>query len=66
MLIVFNVLNLQKTSTSLLMYVACDPICASQSAKTNMNVEDVFFTVARDIKQRLAETDSKPEVRHSL
>lgn len=32
------------------------------SAKTNMNVEDVFFTVARDIKQRLAsETDSKPE-----
>jgi len=25
-------------------------------------VEDVFFTVARDIKQRLAETDSKPEV----
>lgn len=32
-----------------------------QSAKTNMNVEDVFFTIARDIKQRLAETDSKPE-----
>jgi Ras-related protein Rab-8A len=31
-----------------------------------MNVEDVFFTVARDIKQRLAETDSKPEVRLSL
>jgi Ras-related protein Rab-8A len=32
------------------------------SAKTNMNVEDVFFTVARDIKQRLAaETDSKSE-----
>ena len=30
--------------------------------KTNMNVEDVFFTIARDIKQRLAETDSKPEV----
>lgn len=27
-----------------------------------MNVEDVFFTIARDIKQRLAETDSKPEV----
>lgn len=26
-----------------------------------MNVEDVFFTIARDIKQRLAETDSKPE-----
>lgn len=34
----------------------------TQSAKTNMNVEDVFFTIARDIKQRLAETDSKPEV----
>lgn len=33
-----------------------------QSAKTNMNVEDVFFTIARDIKQRLAESDSKPEV----
>jgi Ras-related protein Rab-8A len=32
-----------------------------QSAKTNMNVEDVFFTIARDIKQRLDETDSKPE-----
>jgi Ras-related protein Rab-8A len=31
------------------------------SAKTNMNVEDVFFTIARDIKQRLDETDSKPE-----
>jgi len=35
------------------------------SAKTNMNVEDVFFTVARDIKQRLAETDSKPEAAKS-
>jgi GTPase SAR1 family protein len=31
------------------------------SAKTNFNVEDVFFCIARDIKQRLAETDSKPE-----
>ena len=28
-----------------------------------MNVEDVFFTIARDIKTRLAsESDSKPEV----
>ncbi|GBG62967.1 hypothetical protein CBR_g34667 [Chara braunii] len=26
------------------------------SAKTNMNVENVFFTIARDIKQRLSET----------
>ncbi|KAG8376446.1 hypothetical protein BUALT_Bualt09G0064200 [Buddleja alternifolia] len=31
------------------------------SAKTNMNVEEVFFSIARDIKQRLAETDSKSE-----
>ncbi|KAL8094730.1 hypothetical protein AgCh_036302 [Apium graveolens] len=31
------------------------------SAKTNMNVEEVFFSVAKDIKQRLAETDSKSE-----
>ncbi|GMN57274.1 hypothetical protein TIFTF001_026395 [Ficus carica] len=29
------------------------------SAKTNMNVEEVFFSIARDIKQRLAESDSK-------
>ncbi|RWW72113.1 hypothetical protein BHE74_00020136, partial [Ensete ventricosum] len=35
----------------------------SLSAKTNLNVEQVFFSIARDIKQRLAETDSKPEVR---
>lgn len=27
-----------------------------------MNVEEVFFSIARDIKQRLAETDSKAEV----
>jgi GTPase SAR1 family protein len=27
-----------------------------QSAKTNQNVEEVFFTIARDIKQRLTET----------
>lgn len=27
-----------------------------------MNVEEVFFSIARDIKQRLAETDSKSEV----
>lgn len=31
------------------------------SAKTNMNVEDVFFSIGRDIKQRLSETDSKAE-----
>ncbi|EXB65310.1 Ras-related protein RABE1c [Morus notabilis] len=29
------------------------------SAKTNLNVEEVFFSIARDIKQRLAESDSK-------
>jgi len=33
-----------------------------QSAKTNLNVEEVFFSIARDIKQRLAETDAKPQV----
>jgi Ras-related protein Rab-8A len=32
------------------------------SAKTNLNVEEVFFSIARDIKQRLADTDSKSEV----
>nr|XP_004494002.1 ras-related protein RABE1c-like [Cicer arietinum] len=31
------------------------------SAKTNLNVEEVFFSIARDIKQRLADTDSKSE-----
>uniref|UniRef100_A0A453M9A2 Ras-related protein ARA-3 n=1 Tax=Aegilops tauschii subsp. strangulata TaxID=200361 RepID=A0A453M9A2_AEGTS len=31
------------------------------SAKTNMNVEQVFFSIARDIKQRLSEADSKTE-----
>lgn len=34
----------------------------TQSAKTNLNVEEVFFSIGRDIKQRLAETDSKVEV----
>ena len=33
-----------------------------QSAKTNLNVEEVFYSIARDIKRRLAETDSKAEV----
>lgn len=33
-----------------------------QSAKTNLNVEEVFFSIARDIKQRLADTDNKAEV----
>ncbi|KAJ8763796.1 hypothetical protein K2173_003578 [Erythroxylum novogranatense] len=31
------------------------------SAKTNLNVEEVFFSIAGDIKQRLADTDSKVE-----
>ncbi|CAL5422535.1 unnamed protein product [Camellia sinensis] len=31
------------------------------SAKTNMNVEEVFFSIARDIKQRLTEADTKAE-----
>ncbi|XP_048135405.1 ras-related protein RABE1c-like isoform X2 [Rhodamnia argentea] len=31
------------------------------SAKTNMNVEEVFFSIAKDIKQRLAESDTKAE-----
>ncbi|XP_039007687.1 ras-related protein RABE1a-like [Hibiscus syriacus] len=30
------------------------------NAKTNLNFE-VFFSIARDIKQRLADTDSKAE-----
>lgn len=33
-----------------------------QSAKTNLNVEEVFFSIARDIKQRLSDTDTKAEV----
>ncbi|KAJ8466798.1 hypothetical protein OPV22_029350 [Ensete ventricosum] len=35
------------------------------SARTNLNVEQVFFSIARDIKQRLAESDNKPEVERS-
>ncbi|KAF9600884.1 hypothetical protein IFM89_013791 [Coptis chinensis] len=31
------------------------------SAKTNLNTEHVFFSIAKDIKQRLAESDSKVE-----
>jgi len=31
------------------------------SAKTNQNVEQVFFSIAKDIKQRLTETDTKAE-----
>lgn len=34
-----------------------------QSAKTNLNVEEVFFSIGKDIKQRLSESDSKTEVR---
>jgi|APAra0007618257_1042622.scaffolds.fasta_scaffold00873_5 hypothetical protein len=33
-----------------------------QSAKTNLNVEEVFFSIGRDIKQRLSDTDSRAEV----
>ncbi|CAI9105317.1 OLC1v1004214C1 [Oldenlandia corymbosa var. corymbosa] len=33
------------------------------SAKTNLNVEQVFFSIARDIKQRLSDTDSKAEAK---
>ncbi|XP_020595675.1 ras-related protein RABE1a-like isoform X2 [Phalaenopsis equestris] len=36
---------------------------SKRSAKTNLNVEQVFFSIARDIKQRLAESDNKPEER---
>ncbi|CAH8356088.1 unnamed protein product, partial [Eruca vesicaria subsp. sativa] len=32
-----------------------------QSAKTNLNVESVFLSIAKDIKQRLTETDTKAE-----
>ncbi|KAK6926927.1 Small GTPase [Dillenia turbinata] len=31
------------------------------SAKTNLNVEQVFFSIARDIKQRVADADPKAE-----
>ncbi|KAG8473767.1 hypothetical protein CXB51_036050 [Gossypium anomalum] len=31
------------------------------SAKTNLNVEEVFFSIATDIKQRLTESDNKAE-----
>ncbi|KAL6977328.1 Ras-related protein RABE1c [Sarracenia purpurea var. burkii] len=31
------------------------------SAKTNMNVEEAFFSIAKDIKQRLSETGSRAE-----
>ncbi|KAK1271680.1 Ras-related protein RABE1a [Acorus gramineus] len=34
---------------------------SKRSAKTNLNVEQVFFSIARDIKQRLAETDNRAE-----
>ncbi|KAM0064211.1 putative small GTP-binding protein [Helianthus debilis subsp. tardiflorus] len=35
------------------------------SAKTNLNVEQVFFSIAKDIKQRLS-TDTKAEINTSL
>ncbi|MFQ6636489.1 hypothetical protein Gotur_013583 [Gossypium turneri] len=31
------------------------------SAKTNLNVEEVFFSIAKDIKRRLADSDTKAE-----
>ncbi|XP_048597073.1 ras-related protein RABE1a isoform X1 [Brassica napus] len=31
------------------------------SAKTNLNVEEVFFSIGKDIKQRLADTDARAE-----
>lgn len=34
----------------------------SQSAKTNLNVEKAFFSIAKDVMQRLAEADSKAQV----
>ncbi|XP_024314146.1 ras-related protein RABE1c [Brachypodium distachyon] len=36
---------------------------SKKGAKTNLNVEQVFFSIAKDIKQRLVKTDSKPEDR---
>ena len=42
-------------------WLCLEPIY-EQSAKTNFNVEQVFFSIARDIKQRLTENDSKAEV----
>ncbi|ESQ40256.1 hypothetical protein EUTSA_v10014465mg [Eutrema salsugineum] len=36
------------------------------SAKTNLNVESVFLSIAKDIKQRLTETDTKAEASRSL
>ncbi|EYU18939.1 hypothetical protein MIMGU_mgv1a013507mg [Erythranthe guttata] len=31
------------------------------SAKTNLNVEEVFFSIAKDIKQRLSDSDTRTE-----
>ena len=44
------------------MYVQFKVHIFLQSAKTNHNVEEVFFSIARDIKQRLSETENKSEV----
>ncbi|KAH0896307.1 hypothetical protein HID58_045875, partial [Brassica napus] len=33
-----------------------------KSARTNLNVEEVFFSLAKDIKQRLTDTDSRAEL----
>lgn len=37
-----------------------------QSAKTNQNVEQVFLSIAKDIKQRLTESDTKAEVKKHM
>uniref|UniRef100_M4E5Q2 Uncharacterized protein n=1 Tax=Brassica campestris TaxID=3711 RepID=M4E5Q2_BRACM len=34
---------------------------SKRSAKTNLYVEEVFFSIAKDIKQRLPDTDSRAE-----
>ncbi|KAJ8439908.1 hypothetical protein Cgig2_003974 [Carnegiea gigantea] len=36
------------------------------SAKTNLNVEEVFFSIARDIKERLAGSDMKQEAQPAI
>lgn len=37
-----------------------------QSAKTNLNVNEVFFSIGKDIKQRLADRDARAKVRMNL
>ncbi|KAI3954258.1 hypothetical protein MKW98_018082 [Papaver atlanticum] len=42
-------------------YTELSFFCVPPSAKTNLNVEQVFFSIARDIKERLSETDTRAE-----